>query len=58
MRFENGKTIDMELVIYNQLSHDSHVWVILKEDLALMEADHVSHLDWSSMCYSYLVAQR
>ena len=45
MRFENGKTIDMELIICRELTHDSHVWVILKEDLALMEADHHSHLD-------------
>ena len=39
MRFEGGRTIDMELTICNELAPDSHVWVILKEDLALMEAE-------------------
>ena len=48
MRFENGNTIDMELTINRELDPDSHVWVILKEDLALMEADQNAnnHLDW------------
>ena len=48
MRFENGNTIDMELTINRELEPDSHVWVILKEDLALMEADQNAnnHLDW------------
>ena len=46
MRFENGRTIDMELIICRELAQDSHVWVILKEDLALMEADHTNqHID-------------
>ena len=39
MRYENGATIDMELTICRELENDSRVWVILKEDLALMEAD-------------------
>ena len=47
MRFENGNTIDMELTINRELEPDNHVWVILKEDLALMEADQNAnnHLD-------------
>ena len=39
MRFENGTIIDMDLVIHRELENDAEVWVILKEDLALMEAD-------------------
>ena len=39
MRFENGQMIDMEQIICRYLEQDQHVWVILKEDLALMEAD-------------------
>ena len=42
MRFENGQMIDMELVIGRELEQDAHVWVILKEDLALMEADNAN----------------
>ena len=46
MRFENGSTIDMELTICRELAQDSHVWVILKEDLALMENSGANqHLD-------------
>ena len=47
MRFESGDTIDMELTINRELQPNSNVWVILKEDLALMEADqHAnSHFD-------------
>ena len=40
MRFENGTLIDMELTICDKLENDTNVWVILKEDLALMEAEH------------------
>ena len=41
MRFENGTLIDMDLTICDKLQdNDQHVWVILKEDLALMEAEH------------------
>ena len=39
MRFENGQRIDMEQIIHRELENDQHVWVILKEDQALMEAD-------------------
>ena len=49
MRYENGQMIDMELVIGRELEQDCHVWVILKEDLALMEADTANaggHFDW------------
>ena len=40
MRFENGTLIDMDITICDKLENDTHVWVILKEDLALMEAEH------------------
>ena len=40
MRFENGTLIDMDITICDKLEGDTHVWVILKEDLALMEAEH------------------
>ena len=40
MRFENGTLIDMEVTICDKLTANSDVWVILKEDLALMEAEH------------------
>ena len=39
MRYENGQMIDMELIISRVLEHESHVFVILKEDLAMIEAD-------------------
>ena len=39
MRYENGDLIDMELTICDKLESEVHVWVILKEDLALMEAE-------------------
>lgn len=40
MRFENGELIDMDLIIIDKLEPEQHVWVILKEDLALMEAEN------------------
>jgi hypothetical protein len=40
MRFETGALIDMEWTIKEKLETDAHVWVILKEDQALMEAEH------------------
>ena len=47
MRFESGNEINMEATIFCELQNDSHVWVILKEDKALEEADHGArgHLD-------------
>lgn len=39
MRFENGDLIDVEAIISNKLKAEEHVWVILNEDLALMEAE-------------------
>jgi hypothetical protein len=39
MRFENGDLIDIESIISNKLKAEEHVWVILNEDLALMEAE-------------------
>ena len=47
MRFENGNEINMEMTIFHELQTESHVWVILKEDKALEEADPAmrGHLD-------------
>jgi len=39
MRYENGTLIDMDSIICDKLENEIHVWVILKEDLALMEAE-------------------
>jgi hypothetical protein len=39
MRYENGAMIEMDCIISDKLENDVHVWVILKEDLALMEAE-------------------
>jgi len=39
MRFENGDLIDIEATVCNKLKSEEHVWVILNEDLALMEAE-------------------
>ncbi len=39
MRFENGQLIDMDFIISDKLEEETHVWVILKEDLALMESE-------------------
>ncbi len=39
MRYENGQLVDMDAIITDKLENDVHVWVILKEDLALMEAE-------------------
>ena len=44
MRFENGDMIDMEFTICDKLEPEEHVWVILKEDLALMEAERTMSL--------------
>ena len=40
MRYETGQTIDMDLTICSELQNGEQVWVILKEDLALMEDDN------------------
>ena len=40
MKYEDGRMIDMEHEISrSSLNRDDTVWVILKEDLALMEAE-------------------
>ncbi len=39
MRFENGDQIDMDLIICDTLKEETHVWVILKEDIALMQSE-------------------
>ena len=38
VRLENGVTLNMQDICNETLSDDMHVWVILKEDVALMEA--------------------
>jgi hypothetical protein len=39
MRYENGAMVDMDTIISDKLETEVHVWVVLKEDLALMEAE-------------------
>lgn len=39
MRYENGTLIDMDCIICDKLENEIHIWVILKEDLALMESE-------------------
>ena len=39
MRYENGGMVDMDTIISDKLETEVHVWVVLKEDLALMEAE-------------------
>ena len=39
MRYENGTLIDMEMTICEKLENNASVFVILKEDLALMESE-------------------
>ncbi len=41
MRFESGDQVDMEHIICDKLEDDMHIWVILKEDLALIEAENI-----------------
>ena len=52
MRYENGQLVDMDCIITDKLENDVHVWVILKEDLALMEAEQAKinqrNQDWES----------
>ena len=43
MRFENGTLIDMECTICDKLETNTEVWVLLKEDLALMEAEQAQN---------------
>lgn len=38
MKLENGVTLNMQDVCNETLTDEMHVWVILKEDVALMEA--------------------
>ena len=44
MRYENGQTIDVDQQIKAELNYDCQVWVILKEDLAVMEAEEARML--------------
>jgi hypothetical protein len=39
MRYENGNIIDMDHIIADKIENEIHVWVILKEDLALIESE-------------------
>ena len=39
MRFENGQYIGWDFIINETLTDEVHLWVILKEDLALIEAE-------------------
>jgi hypothetical protein len=41
MRFENGQYIGWDFIIKDTLQDDVHIWVILKEDLALIEAEQI-----------------
>jgi hypothetical protein len=44
MRYENGAMVDMDCIISDKLEIEVHVWVILKEDLALMEAEQAKQI--------------
>ena len=39
VRYESGAQIDMDKIICDELEEDIHVWIILKEDMALLEAE-------------------
>ena len=41
MRFENGQYIGWDFIIKDTLNDDVDIWVILKEDLALIEAEQM-----------------
>ena len=41
MRYENGNFIGWDFIIKATLDDDVHIWVILKEDLALIEAEQM-----------------
>jgi len=46
MRFEDGDLLNMDIAICETeklLEPDVHVWVILKEDWALLEAERAEH---------------
>ena len=45
MRYESGNEINMDMTIFNELANKQHVWVILKEDKALEDADPASRVD-------------
>lgn len=65
MRYENGQLVDMDCIITDKLENDVHVWVILKEDLALMEAEQAKinqrNQDWeineSSRMQDYITTE-
>ena len=39
MRYENGDQIDMDLIISDTLKDETNIWVMLKEDIALMQSE-------------------
>ena len=41
MRFENGQYIGWDYIIKDTLEENIDIWVILKEDLALIEAEQL-----------------
>ena len=41
MRFDNGQYIGWDFIIKDTLNDDVDIWVILKEDLALIEAEQL-----------------
>ena len=41
MRYENGNFIGWDFIIKDTVPDDVHIWVILKEDLALIEAEQM-----------------
>ena len=41
MRFENGQYIGWDYIIRETLEENVDIWVILKEDLALIEAEQM-----------------
>lgn len=39
MRFENGVMLNMDDIITEHLNDEAHVWVMLKEDMALIDSE-------------------
>jgi len=39
VRYENETMLNMDDIICESLSEDAHVWVMLKEDMILLEAE-------------------
>ena len=59
MRFEDGNLLNMDYAICDNeklLESDVHVWVILKEDLALMEAEKSQEM-WEILLSDFKVVK-